>query len=216
MKDSGPGIAPEQLDTIFDAFAQGHRTEPGEGGTGLGLAISKSLVEMMRGEIRVQSEPGRGSTFTARIPLRLAEEAAVTSAEEPVAEVIGLAPGQPEWRILVADDNVENRLLLTDMLTQIGFIVKEVQNGETAVAQFQKWQPHFIWMDMRMPVMDGYEATKKIRGLPGGGAVKIVAVTASVLEEHREGILVSGCDDLVRKPFRYHEIFEAMARQLSI
>ena len=217
VADTGPGIAPDQLDTIFEAFARGEQSQTSEGGTGLGLAISKTLVEMMRGDIRVQSEPGRGATFTVRIPLRLAEEDSVTSIEKPVAKkVIGLAPGQPEWRILVADDNTENRLLLTDMLTGAGFSVKEAQNGESAISKFQQWQPHFIWMDMRMPMMDGYEATKKIRELPGGNAVKIVAVTASVLEEQREEILASGCDYLVRKPFRYHEIFEAMAGQLSI
>ena len=170
----------------------------------------------MGGEIRVESEPGRGSTVHGPHSASIGRGGAVAPAEAPAPRSSGLQPGQPDWRILVVDDNPDNRLLLTDLLTEVGFSVKEAENGEAAIAQFQKWQPHFIWMDMRMPVMDGYEATKKIRGLPGGEAVKIVAVTASVLEEHREEILASGCDDLVRKPFRYHEIFEAMARQLDI
>jgi len=102
------------------------------------------------------------------------------------------------------------------MLSQIGCIVREAQNGEEAISIFQEWQPHMIWMDMRMPVLDGYAATRKIRTLPGGDAVKIVAVTASVLEERHEEILACGCDEVVRKPFLDHEIFEAMARQLGI
>jgi len=183
---------------------------------GLGLAISKALVEMMGGKIQIHSEPERGSCFTVRLPLLLAEEASVMQAENPLSEVVGLAPGQPEWRILVVDDNPDNRLLLTDMISRVGFSVKDAQNGEEAIVEFKRWHPHFIWMDMRMPVMDGYEATRRIRTLPGGETLKIVAVTASVLEEHRQEILASGCDDLVRKPFQYHEIFEAMAGQLDI
>ena len=115
--------------------------------------------------------------------------------EAPVAEVTGLTSGQPDWRILVVDDNKENRLLLSDLLSRVGFNILEAKDGEEAIAKFQQWQPHFIWMDMRMPVMDGYAATRKIRELPGGGEVKIVAVTASVLAEHREPILAAGCDD---------------------
>ena len=116
----------------------------------------------------------------------------------------------------MVDDNLENRLLLTSLLTQVGFTVQEAENGEEAIAMFQEWRPHLIWMDMRMPVLDGYAATQQIRALPGGEAVKIVAITASVLEEQQEEILASGCDDLVRKPFREHEIFEAMARLLDV
>jgi len=150
--------------------------------------------------------------------LQLAEVGATTPGEAPVAAVSGLQAGQPAWRILVVDDNDENRLLLTNLLARAGFTVQEAENGQEAIAVFQDWRPQFIWMDIRMPVMDGYQATQKIRALPGGGAdaVKIVAVTASVLDEQREDILASGCDDLVRKPFRDHEIFEAMAVQLGV
>ena len=94
--------------------------------------------------------------------------------------------------------------------------MQEAANGEAAIAVFEDWRPHLIWMDMRMPVMDGYTAARRLRALPGGEAVKIVAVTASAFEEQREEILASGCDDLVRKPFREHKIFEAMARLLDV
>jgi CheY-like chemotaxis protein len=114
------------------------------------------------------------------------------------------------------EDNLENRLLLSSLLHKAGFEIREVENGKEAITQFHEWQPHLIWMDMRMPVMDGYEATAKIRSLPGGDMVKIVAITASAYSEQRQDILAAGCDDLVRKPFRDHEIFESMARQLDI
>ena len=218
VQDTGPGIPSDQIDRVFEAFVQAEGAQNGEGGTGLGLTISKSLVEMMDGEITVDSEPGRGTLFRVTIPMQLAEAMAPAPGEETVAEVIGLQAGQPEWRILVADDNLENRTLLTNLLTRVGFTVQEAENGKEAMAVFEDWRPHLIWMDMRMPVMDGYEATRAIRALPGGNAdaVKIVAVTASAFEEQREEILASGCDDLVRKPFREHEIFAAMAQLLDV
>ncbi|MCU7935991.1 MAG: response regulator, partial [Candidatus Thiodiazotropha sp. (ex Dulcina madagascariensis)] len=112
--------------------------------------------------------------------------------------------------------NAENRLLLTSLLAQAGFEIRQAENGEEAVTQFQTWRPHFIWMDMRMPVMDGYQATAKIRTLPGGDTVKIVAITASAFKEQRTAILEAGCDEVVRKPFKSHEIFDALAKQLGV
>ena len=217
MQDSGPGIPQDKLDKVFETFVRLDHAQNTESGTGLGLAISKSLVDMMDGEILVESEPGQGTRLKVTIPFQLAEAGtAAPSEEDSAAKVIGLQADQPEWRILVVDDNLGNRLLLSSMLSQIGCIVREAQNGEEAVSIFQEWHPHFIWMDMRMPVQDGYASTRKIRSLPGGEAVRIVAVTASVLVEQQEEILGCGCDELVRKPFRDHEIFEAMARQLGV
>ncbi|MCU7937646.1 MAG: response regulator, partial [Candidatus Thiodiazotropha sp. (ex Dulcina madagascariensis)] len=112
--------------------------------------------------------------------------------------------------------NAENRLLLTSLLAQAGFEIRQAENGEEAVTLFQAWRPHFIWMDMRMPVMDGYQATAKIRALPGGDAVKIVAITASAFKEQRTTILEAGCDEVVRKPFKSYEIFDALAKQLKV
>jgi CheY-like chemotaxis protein len=94
--------------------------------------------------------------------------------------------------------------------------VKEANNGEEAIKIFQEWHPHFIWMDMRMPVLDGFAATRKIRTLPGGDTVRIVAATASVLEERYNEILACGCDEVVRKPFKENNIFDSMTRQLDI
>jgi len=146
----------------------------------------------------------------------LADGEAVMPDETALPEVVGLQAGQQDWRILVVDDNRENLLLLTNLLAQAGFTLQKAENGAEAVAKFQEWRPHFIWMDVRMPVMDGYEATKKIRALPGGDTVKIVAVTASVLEDPQEVTLATGIDDVVLKPFRDHEIFDVMARNLGV
>jgi len=127
-----------------------------------------------------------------------------------------LEPGQATWRILVVEDNRENRLLLSSLLQEVGFEIKEAENGEEAVHLFEQWQPHFIWMDMRMPVMDGYGATAKIRSLPGSDKVKIVAITASAFKEQNKSILDAGCDHVVYKPFKRHEIFAVMAEQIGV
>ena len=215
VEDSGPGIPPEHLDRIFQPFVQSSAKSETKG-TGLGLAISHSFVELMGGSMAVESTLGKGSLFRVGLPLEPAPAEAVVAPEVSQPEVIGLAEGQPEWRILVVEDAPENRMLVTSLLTQVGFRVREAENGEEAVTLFQAWQPHFIWMDMRMPVMDGYEASRRIRALPGGEAVKIVALTASAFKEQHEHILTVGCDDIVHKPFRAAEIFTAMEQYLGV
>ncbi|MCU7928984.1 MAG: response regulator [Candidatus Thiodiazotropha sp. (ex Dulcina madagascariensis)] len=216
VEDNGPGIEPEQLKCIFEPFVQAQAGRSAPQGTGLGLAITKTFIELMGGEISVESKLGEGSLFRVELPTPLADalEAGGVEAAKPV--VLGLESGQTAWRILVAEDNVENRLLLSSLLRQAGFDIREAENGEQAITLFEQWQPHFIWMDMRMPVMDGYEAAAKIRSLPGGDEVKIVAITASSFKEQRKTILESGCNDVVHKPFKRYEIFDAMADQLGV
>ena len=215
VKDTGPGIAPEQMERIFEPFIQAKSFKTNTKGTGLGLAISKSFVELLDGNISAESELGKGSIFHISIPVDLAEAAEVVDMKATRPIVVGLEHGQPAWRILVVEDSAENRLLLSSILHQADFQIREAENGEEAVAIYQQWRPHFIWMDMRMPVMDGYEATAKIRQLPGGDEVKIVAITASAFKEQRKNILDAGCDDVVHKPIQSHEIFESMAQQLN-
>ena len=117
---------------------------------------------------------------------------------------------------MVVDDDIENRRLLKTLLTQTGFIVREAVDGSSALKQFDVWHPHLIWMDMRMPVMDGYEATRLIRAKPGGAEVKIIALTASVFHEQYQAIKTIGCDDILFKPFKAHEIFTAMEQHLGV
>jgi CheY-like chemotaxis protein len=130
--------------------------------------------------------------------------------------VIGLAPAQKTRRILIADDNRENLLLLKSLLEEVGFFVLEAKDGQEAVAVFKKESPDLVWMDMRMPVMNGYEAIRQIRQCFRGETVPIIAITASAFSEQRQEILASGCDDMVVKPFQEQEIFEAMGRLLDI
>jgi two-component system sensor histidine kinase/response regulator len=184
-------------------------------GTGLGLAICRSLVDVMNGQIEVTSKPGEGSQFTVTIPVQETQD--TTLAVDSIAEqVVGLMPGQSSKRILIVDDNADNRTLLTTMLEQVGFTVKEVSNGELALEAFQSWHPDLICMDMRMSVLDGYAATRKIRELDQGNVVKIIAVTASVFDEQRPDILGAGCDDLVFKPVRESDLFKAISKQLGV
>ena len=216
VADTGPGIPADQVEKIFETFVRYEAEQSTGKGAGLGLSISKALVEMMEGQISLESELGQGACFIVELPILLAKPDQALADETRQPAVIGLQDDGAEWRILVVDDNLENRLLLGNLLTQTGFTVQQANDGAEAVEKFQEWSPHLIWMDIRMPGMDGYQATKEIRGLPEGDRVKIVAITASVLEEQREGILAAGCNDLVRKPFRDQQIFEMMAAHLGV
>jgi signal transduction histidine kinase/CheY-like chemotaxis protein len=216
VEDSGLGIPEDKLDEIFESFVRYEHVDRVQSGTGLGLSITKSLLEMMDGNIAVESDMGQGTLFKLNIPMGIATEVIAELKEPVLPEVIGLQPEQPDWRILVVDDNRENLLLLADLLARARFTVQEAENGTEAVAKFQEYRPHFIWMDVRMPEMDGYEATDKIRAMPDGDAVKIVAVTASVIEDPEQVIQSTGVDGLVMKPFREQEIFEVMTQELGV
>lgn len=217
VADTGPGISPEDQQRLFQPFVQLGKVGT-QKGTGLGLAISRQFARLMGGAIGVESMPGKGAIFRLDLPVELATEAEVAGlrAAPAAGEVAGLLPGQPQYRILITEDQYENRLLLGKAMTSLGLEVKEAENGEQCVKVFQEWHPHLIWMDRRMPVMDGVEATRRIRQLPGGKDVKIVAVTASVFEEQVQELLDAGMDGVVRKPYRIHEIYDCMARQLGV
>jgi CheY-like chemotaxis protein len=131
-------------------------------------------------------------------------------------QVVGLATGERSRRILIAEDNEESRQLLDTLMTQVGFETRVAANGAEAVVQFQAWQPDLIWMDLRMPVMDGHEATRRIRTLPGGDAVKIVAFTAGVLKEDRDRLIAAGCDHMLIKPIDSRLIFRTLERLLGL
>jgi signal transduction histidine kinase/DNA-binding response OmpR family regulator len=216
VEDSGIGIKPEDQQRIFEPFVQLGQTAA-QTGTGLGLTITRQFVQLMGGAISVESTPGVGSTFRVELPLEKADAADVLKPESVArGDIVGLAPGQPEYRILIVEDQLENQLLLARLMQSVGFPVKVAENGEQGVQLFQSWQPHLIWMDRRMPVMDGLEATRRIRELPGGTEVKIVAVTASAFTEQRDEMLKAGMDDFVRKPYRFNEIYETLSKQLGV
>jgi signal transduction histidine kinase/CheY-like chemotaxis protein len=215
VEDTGAGISPEEIDSLFEAFVQTETGKQSQQGTGLGLPISKKFVELMGGEITVSSELGKGTSFQFNIQA-LISEASKVQGQIPTQRVIGLQPNQQEYRILVVDDRWENRQLLLQLLQPIGFAVKEASNGQEAIEIWQQWQPHLIWMDMRMPMMNGYEATQQIKSHLKGQATAILALTASTLEEEKAVVLSTGCDDFVRKPFREEVIFNKMAHYLGV
>jgi signal transduction histidine kinase/CheY-like chemotaxis protein len=213
VTDTGPGIAPEDQERIFGAFFQAPAGIAKGEGTGLGLTISREFVRLMGGELGVVSEPGKGSTFSFAIPLP-ATAAPVAGASH--GQVLGLAPGQAEPRILVAEDMPDNQQVIAELLNQTGFQVRIAANGREAIDLFRTWQPQLILMDMRMPVMDGYEATRAIRALPEGQNIPIVALTASAFEEERSQILAMGCNDMVRKPIEQEQLFGVMGGLLRL
>jgi PAS domain S-box-containing protein len=215
VEDTGVGIAEEDLERIFDPFEQAVRQAVAEG-AGLGLAIARRYVKLMGGDISVESEPGRGSVFRFDIPVQMVPlEEKVSPPPSVHGPVIGLERGGP-YRVLIVEDRVENRLLLNKLLESVGFEVREAWDGEQAIAVFEEWKPHFIWMDRRMPILDGLEATRRIKAMPGGKETIIVALTAGAFQEQRNEVLQAGCDDFLRKPFREEEIFETMARHLGV
>ena len=218
ISDTGPGIAADEIERIFDPFVQKRSNQTPSEGTGLGLSISRKFVRMMGGDIAVKSEVGKGTVFSFDILVDPGDRVEVES-EKPARRIIWLKPDQPAYRILVVEDNWESRALLSKLLRFVGFEVYEAVNGREAIAQYEKWQPALIWMDMRMPVMDGYEATRAIRQVEINTQkpkTPIIAVTAQAFEEEKEPILAAGCDDLVRKPFQEAEIFEVMEKHLGV
>ena len=213
VSDTGPGISIEDQTRIFQPFYQTAVGIAQAEGTGLGLAISREYTRQMNGSLSVDSQLAQGSVFTLILPLPEAEASAVKTAP---SHVIGLEGGQQEVRVLVVDDKADNRALVKQLLAAAGFDVRTANDGQQAVDAFKEWQPRLIWMDMRMPVMDGYESTRQIRALPGGDVVKIIALTASAFEEDRAAILAAGCDDMVRKPLEEDRLFAVMGELLGL
>ena len=214
VADTGAGIAPEDMNSLFEAFVQTATGKEAQEGTGLGLPISRKFVQLMGGDIVVTSSVGRGTTFKFNIEVTLAESADLER-KLPQRRAIALAPNQRSYRLLVVDDKPTNRQLLIKLLVPFGFEVQEAANGREAVEIYQQWQADLVFMDMRMPVMDGYEATRQIKSLAGDKSCFVVAVTASVLEEEKAVVLEAGCDDFLRKPFKDGDILEAISRHLG-
>ncbi|BAQ62000.1 circadian input kinase A [Geminocystis sp. NIES-3708] len=215
VSDTGAGIEAKDLQELFKAFHQTDTGKNSQEGTGLGLVISRKFITLMGGDITVNSEVGVGTTFIFNIIAQKVDSLSIEK-ESIVSRVIGLQPHDNKYRILVVDDKEVNCQLLNSLLTPIGFEVKEAYNGQQAVKIWKEWQPHLIFMDMRMPVMDGYEATQIIKSEIKGNATAVIALTASVLEEEKVICLSAGCDDFLRKPFRQEAIFNAIEKHLGV
>jgi PAS domain S-box-containing protein len=215
IEDTGPGISPDEQEKLFRHFEQTKTGQQTGTGTGLGLAISQEFTRLMGGTITVKSQVGKGSVFIIQLPLKEGEAQAVESKDKP-RHVLRLQPGQPPCRILIADDVEDNRQLLAQLLGPVGFEIRLAANGAEAVHEFEQWRPCLILMDFRMPVMDGHEAIRQIRAMAGGDEPKIIAVTASAMDENRVELMEIGADDFIGKPFREAELFQKITAHVGV
>lgn len=211
--DTGTGIASGDLESVFQAFEQAEQGRSYNEGTGLGLAISRQFARLLGGDITLESTLGVGSTFCCTLEIMPAENIQLSQTAQ---EVIGLAPNQIPSRILVVEDNLEISQLLLELIGAIGLQVKSAQNGIEALEIWKNWQPDLIWMDIQIPIMDGYETTGKIRNSPQGDKTKIIALSANAFIENQSFTLEAGFDDYVTKPFSKQIIFERMASHLDL
>ncbi|MEL6136958.1 MAG: ATP-binding protein [Cyanobacteria bacterium J06628_6] len=209
VEDTGPGIDSEELDSLFEAFHQVREAGRQQEGTGLGLTISRRFVQLMGGKLGVISEQGSGSTFTVRIPCQWVQAQPQVAVETPAT-----LPTQ-RYRMLVTDDDATSRLLLTKLFGAMGHEIKQAKNGREAVEVWQRWKPDLVWMDIRMPLMDGCEATQRIKAADTANQTVVIALTASAFEEQRQMMLASGCVDFVRKPFKREELLSKIRQHLA-
>ncbi|MCI5122948.1 MAG: response regulator [Candidatus Electrothrix sp. AR5] len=215
VEDTGIGIDPEHQKKIFSPFIQSSASVDQSVGTGLGLSITQQFIKLMGGDIEVSSTPDIGSIFSFKVAIEESEHAEVKrSSRSPQSR--GIASGQKKNRLLVVDDVFENRKILVELLTGIGFRVKEASNGAQGVEICQSWQPDLVWMDIRMPVMDGYEATREIRKTKVGKDVVIIALTAQSFGDEQKKALNAGCNDFINKPYREEELFAALRKYLGV
>lgn len=213
VEDTGPGIAADQLEHIFQPFEQVSEAERRAEGTGLGLAISRQIVQLMGSQLQVKSELGQGSTFWFEVVLPVTE--VIEREPSPAArEIIGYEGTQR--RVLVADDQEYNRILLADMLVPLGFEVQTAANGQQAVATAQAWHPDVILMDLVMPIKTGFEATLELRQMPEFAGVCIIAVSASVLEADAAKSRVAGCDAFLPKPVNLDKLLDLLGTHLKL
>jgi CheY-like chemotaxis protein len=205
------------MSRLFEVFSQTASGQQSQEGTGLGLPISRKFIELMGGTIQVQSQVGQGTIFQFDIWAKESAPSEITKrAGQNEKRVIALEPDQPQYRVLIVDDKWTNRQLLIKLLKPLGFALREAENGQEAIEIWQKFEPHLIWMDMRMPVLDGYEATRRIKATTQGQATVVIALTASAFEEERAIVLSAGCDDFMRKPFREAQIFQMMSKHIGV
>jgi len=212
VTDTGKGIDENEIDLILEPFVQSSTTT-NEGGTGLGLAISSRYIRMMGGELKISSTPGSGSTFSFTLDLKLAD--APDKTEEETRIITGIA-GSRTYKVLIVDDKYNNRLILKQMLERAGFVVQEAEDGRQAISAALEFRPELIFMDIRMPVMDGYEAVAAIRADKRISNSKIFALTASAFKHDEKRITEAGFDGFLAKPFKMSSLFSLISEKAGV
>ena len=215
VQDTGPGITQQDQTRLFRHFEQTQAGRAAATGTGLGLAISRHLVQLMGGEITVESEVDKGSCFHFHVQVEVVDHAEAQATPD-VWHVIGLQPGQPRIRTLVVDDREDNRDFLVQLLAPAGFEIRQAASGRGALREFDEWLPQLILLDLRMPEMDGIEVIRQLRPLPHGHEVRIIVVTASIAENLRQEALNAGADAFFVKPLRESELFQKIGELLGV
>jgi PAS domain S-box-containing protein len=212
VQDTGIGIAAEKIATLFDPFIQAAQTTTREfGGTGLGLSVSKKLIQLMAGDIGVESELGKGTTFWIQLSVRLADEQLIPENQHPISIENSTLAG----KVLLVEDDKTNQLVALGILRTMGLEVELAEDGQQAVMACQKKRYDLILMDCRMPVMDGYEATKIIRTQQTGLLTPIIALTANSSPENRKRCLDAGMDNVITKPFKKEGLFYYLREWLA-
>lgn len=214
IEDTGIGIAEKDFEKVFRYFEQSSGDNKALGGSGLGLAICREYAQLLGGEISLKSELGKGSLFRLEIPVEEGKrEDAVCEKEK---KILKIAPGKDLPLVLIAEDRPESRDLLAQLLEITGFRIIKAKDGKEAIKKFEEYNPQLIWMDIRMPELDGIQAVRAIRATSAGRDTVIIALTAHAMEEERGSILSCGFDDIVAKPFKENIIFEKMAKYLDL
>jgi len=218
VKDTGPGIAPEDMEKLFEAFVQTETGRQEQEGTGLGLSICRKFVRLMGGDIRVKSDVGKGAVFTCTIPVGLTEQSTgIRRQPRDKKRPVALEPGQERYRILIVDNKPDNRKLLVALFTPFGFDVREANNGPKAIEMWEQWKPHVVFLDMRIPVLDGLQVSQRIKSAPQGKQTLVIILSASIAaDEERVAPLTAAYDAFLQKPFRDTEIFELLHTHLGI
>jgi len=215
IEDTGVGVAEAEITQMFQYFEQTHSGKNLRGGTGLGLAISQEYAHLMGGEISVLSAIGQGSIFRYWVPVELVDHQILVENSEK-RRVIGLQPNQTPVKILLVDDDDENRLWMKDLLLMVGFQVQEASSGPEALEHWDDWRPALVFMDIRMTGMNGFETTRLIRERDKAGDTVIIALTATVLEENRQAIFEAGVVDLLSKPVDEALLFEKIEQHVKV
>jgi CheY-like chemotaxis protein len=218
VEDTGIGIAPDQMEQLFQPFTQ-VGSSPVIEGTGLGLSISQRLAEAMGSTIQVQSRLGQGSVFWLDVSLEPIFQP--ETIETPQTAVVGYRPaasGQAELplKILIVDDKAQNRSLIFSLLAPLGFELVDAHNGQEAIEQVRAVRPDLILMDIVMPTMDGLAATAHIRRMPELGNIPIIATSASAFENDRQRSIEVGCDDFIPKPIDLGELLAKLEKYLAL